>query len=74
MKNMALPVNGYVGCRMNRFLSALIFLRRAKRKLVLHVASEALAHGPINRTNRLLAFESREESFGQMAGLGQPGG
>ncbi|MHC4116731.1 MAG: hypothetical protein ACYSWO_04405 [Planctomycetota bacterium] len=61
--------------RGNRFLSALIFLRRAKRKLVLQVEPVALAaHGRAERAKRIIAVDSRGESFGQMAGLGQPGG
>jgi hypothetical protein len=53
---------------MSRFLSALIFLRRAKRKLVLHVELVALApHGRIDGTNRIPAIDSREESFGLQA-------
>jgi hypothetical protein len=55
---------------MDRFLSALIFLRRAKRKLVLQVELAVLAaSGVAGRADWIRAVDSREESFGQMAGL-----
>ncbi|UCE46308.1 MAG: hypothetical protein JSW47_11875, partial [Phycisphaerales bacterium] len=60
---------------MDRFLSALIFLRRAKRKLAQPVELRAIevdAH--VHRTNWIPAIDSREESFGRMGKLGQPGG
>jgi hypothetical protein len=57
--------------RMDRFLLALIFLRRAKRKLVWHVGLMSLGVDRCAyRVNRSSGVDSREESFGQMAKLG----
>ncbi|MHC4371196.1 MAG: hypothetical protein ACYSW8_26590 [Planctomycetota bacterium] len=61
--------------RMDRFLSALIFLRRAKRKRVLQVELAALpAHVPVSWTNRIPAVDSKEESLGQRLKFGMLGG
>ena len=60
---------------MDRFLSALIFLRRAKRKLGQDVDLTTLAANQyVDRLNRALGVDSREESFGQRLRLAHEGG
>ena len=62
-------------CYPEGYLSALIFLRRAKRKLVERVDLVTLAiYQWVDQTNGDLGVDSREESFGQMARLGQARG